>query len=214
MKKHHYVRTYLIAGLLVWLPIWATIVVIRFVVQLLDGTLSLLPKAYQPAELFGYDIPGLGVLLSLLVVFITGVIATNYLGKYIVHMGEAMVARIPLVRTIYNAVKQVLETIFSSNSQAFRKVLLIEYPRKGLWSIAFQTGQTDELFNDKTGEEMITVFIPTTPNPTSGYLLLIPDKEAIELDLTIDAALKMIISLGVVQPKSFQSIVNAQPFSQ
>lgn len=199
--KQHYLRTYLVAGLLVWLPIWATIVVIRFLVQLLDGTLALLPRAYRPAELFGFDIPGLGVLLSLVLVLVTGVVATNYLGKYVLRLWEAIVHRIPLVGSIYNAVKQVLETLFSNNSQAFRKVLLIEYPRKGIWSIAFQTNTANQHFNEKTGEEMVTAFIPTTPNPTSGYLIFVPIKDTCEIDINIDVALKMIISLGVVQPK-------------
>lgn len=194
------IRKYLLAGLLVWLPIWVTLLVIRFVIDTLDSTLSLLPNAYQPSQLIGYDIPGVGVVVSLTVVFLTGLLATNFLGKRLVSLGERFLAKIPLVRSIYNAVKQVLETLFSSSSQAFRKVLLIEYPRKGLWSIAFQTSVANQEVHYHAGEEMITIFVPTTPNPTSGFLMMVPQRDATELNMSVDEALKMVISLGVVQP--------------
>jgi len=197
--KHHAVRRYLIAGLLVWLPILATFLVIRFLIDLLDGTLSLLPHAFQPDQLLGFHLPGLGLVVSVIVLLLTGLIATNFFGRKLVFFGEAILSKIPLVRSIYNAVKQVAETILSSSGEAFRNVLLIEYPRKGLWSIAFQTGTSRTSIDKLTGEDMITIFVPTTPNPTSGYLMLIPKKDAINLDMSIDEALKMIISLGVVQ---------------
>ncbi len=198
MMRH--IRRYLIAGLLIWVPIWVTLLVIRFMVDLLDKTLKLLPLSYQPDTILGVHIPGFGILFSILVVFLTGLLATNFVGHRLVALGESIVARIPLVRAIYNGVKQVLHTIFSSKTQAFRRVLLVEYPRKGLWSIAFQTGQASEKITSKTQQAMVTIFIPTTPNPTSGFLMLVPQDDTIELDMSVDEALKMVISLGVVQP--------------
>lgn len=198
--KNKSFRGYLIAGLVVWLPIVVTFMVFRFVIDLLDKTIALFPHAYQPEQLLGYDIPGLGVVFSLIVLLLTGVFATNFFGQRLVYWGEVILDKIPLVRSIYNAVKQVLNAILSTNSQAFRKVLLIEYPRKGLWSIAFLTGSENSKLSQDIGEEVYTLFIPTTPNPTSGFLIMIPKKEAIELDMTIDEALKFVISLGVMHP--------------
>jgi len=203
MKYKHTIRGYLAAGLLLWIPIWVTLLVIGFIVELLDGTLSLLPHAYQPDQLLGMHIPGLGVVISILVVFSTGVLATNFIGRHLVALGESILSRIPLVRTIYHAAKQVVTTIFSSSSESFRKVLLVEYPRKGLWSIAFQTATASKSISDHCdGEDMVAVFLPTTPNPTSGFLIMVPRKDAYELDMSVDAALKMVISLGVMQPKA------------
>ncbi len=195
--KGKLLRSYLLAGLVVWLPILVTFVLLRFIVQMLDETISLLPRAYSPDQLFGVHIPGFGVLLSLLILFITGMVATNFLGQRLVGWSEAILDKIPLVRTIYNTSKQVIEAVLATNSQAFRKVLLIEYPRKGLWSIGFQSSVLSKDFNQKTGQEMVGVFIPTTPIPTSGFLLLVPKSEVIELAMTIDEALKFVISLGV-----------------
>ncbi|CEK10721.1 DUF502 domain-containing protein [Legionella hackeliae] len=194
-------RRYLFAGLVVWLPIVVTFIVLRFIVELLDKTMALLPNSYQPDTLLGFHIPGLGVILSLVIILTTGVVATNYFGQRLVSSGEKVLARIPLVRSIYNAAKQVINALFASNSQAFRKVLLIEYPRKGIWSLAFLTGSTDDTIISKhTGDEILSVFVPTTPNPTSGFLMMVSKKEATELSMTVDEALKFIISLGVMQP--------------
>lgn len=206
--KRHSLKRYIMAGLLIWIPVGATFVVIRFIVELLDKTLSLLPKSYQPEHLLGYNIPGIGVLLSLLLLLLTGVLVTNFLGAKLVALGETILDKIPLVRSIYQAVKQVLETVFSSNSNAFRKVLLIEYPRKGLWSIAFQTGTTCEKINQHTHPNMITIFVPTTPNPTSGFLMMLRKEDAIQLDMSVDEALKMVISLGVMQPGMTHKPIN------
>lgn len=197
--KYVALRKYLLAGLVVWLPILVTFVVLRFIVDLLDNTLALLPKGYQPQELFGMNIPGLGVIVSLSLLLITGVLATNFLGQHLMLWGESILARIPLVRSIYNAAKQVIQAILATNSQAFRKVLLIEYPRKGSWSLAFQTGSATPEIAAHTGEEMVSLFVPTTPNPTSGFLMMLPKREVIELSMSIDEALKLIISLGVMQ---------------
>lgn len=193
-------RRYLIAGLLVWLPIWATLVILEFLIKILDGSLKLLPAHYQPAELLGYDIPGMGVLFALLVIFFTGMIASNFFGSRLVKLGEGILARIPLVRSIYRSVKQVAETVFASDKEAFNKVLLVEYPRKGLWSIAFQTGQGNPEVNQHIQQDMVTIFIPTTPNPTSGFLMMLPKQDVIELSMTVEQGLKFVISLGMVQP--------------
>lgn len=193
------IRRYLLAGLVVWLPILLTFGVLRFIIDLLDSTIALFPNAYQPQQLLGINIPGLGVILSLLLLFVTGIFATNFLGQRLMGWGESLLARIPLVRSIYNAAKQMIQAIFATNSQAFRKVLLVEYPRKGLWSLAFQTGSATAEIIEHTGEQMVSIFIPTTPNPTSGFLIMIPKRETVELSMSIDEALKLIISLGVMQ---------------
>lgn len=194
------IRSYLLAGLVVWLPVLVTIVILRFIIDLLDKTVSLLPYDYQPQQLIGMNIPGLGAVVSLVLLIITGVIATNILGQRLVAWSEALLERIPLVRSIYNAAKQVIQAIFATNSQAFRKVLLVEYPRKGMWSVAFQTGVGSPVVSEHTGSEMVSIFIPTTPNPTSGFLMVVPKADVIELAMTVDEALKYIISLGVMQP--------------
>ncbi|KTD36299.1 transmembrane protein [Legionella nautarum] len=192
-------RSYLLTGLVVWLPILVTFVVLRFIIELLDNTIALLPNSYQPEKLFGVHIPGLGVLLSLLLLLGTGILATNLIGQRLMGWGEAVLVRIPLVRSIYNTAKQVIQAVFATNSQAFRKVLLVEYPRKGLWTIAFLTGSPHPELNTLVGDELLSIFVPTTPNPTSGFFMMIPKEDAIELSMTIEEALKLIISLGVMQ---------------
>lgn len=196
------IRSYLITGLVVWLPILVTFLVVRFIVDLLGRSVALLPDAYQPQQLVGVNIPGIGVVFSLLLLLITGVIATNFLGQHFMRFGESLLDRIPLVRTVYNSTKQVINAILSTNSQAFRKVVLVEYPRKGLWSIAFQTNENGFAHNQPTDEPMISVFVPTTPNPTSGFLMMVAKSEVKELSMTIDEALKCVISLGMMQPKA------------
>jgi|TARA_R110002126_G_scaffold291802_1_gene459185 uncharacterized membrane protein len=195
------IRSYLLAGLVVWLPIIVTFVVLRFMIDLLDKSIALLPDAYRPEQLFGFHLPGFGVLFSLLLLFVTGLLVTNFLGQHFMRWGEAILDRIPLVRSIYSATKQVMETVFSSNSQAFRKVLLVEYPRKDMWTIAFQTGAANAEVIAHTGVEMMSIFVPTTPNPTSGFLMMVPKSDAKELSMSVDDALKLVISLGVVQTK-------------
>ena len=199
------IRRYLLSGLLVWLPIWVTFLMIRFLINLMDGMFKLLPDAYQPDQLIGVHIPGLGLILTLIVLFFTGMIAANFLGRAFGRLWNAIVLRIPLVRSIYMSVRKVLETIFTSQSKAFRKVYLVEYPRKELWSIAFQTGRGCAEIQDKTEKETITIFIPTTPNPTSGFLIMVPKEDAYELDMSIEEALKLVISLGVVSPEKMAS---------
>ena len=193
-------KRYLIAGLLVWVPLGVTAMVVNFGVGLMDKTLLWLPEAYRPDNLLGFHIPGLGVLLSVIIVLSTGIIVANLFGRTLVQLWENMLARIPLVRTIYAGVKQILETVFSSG-QSFRKVLLVEYPRKGLWTLAFQSSNTQGEAQAKTAEDVINVFIPTTPNPTSGFFIMVPRTDVIELDMSVDDGLKMIISAGMVVPE-------------
>ncbi|NOX75811.1 MAG: DUF502 domain-containing protein [Gammaproteobacteria bacterium] len=193
-------KRYLIAGLLVWVPLGVTVMVINLLVGIMDKTLLWLPEAYRPDTLLGFHVPGIGMVLSAIIVMVTGVVVANLFGRKLVQGWELLLARIPLVRSIYASVKQILETVFSSG-QAFRKVLLIEYPRKGLWTLAFQSGTTRGEAQAKTGEEVINVFIPTTPNPTSGFFIMVPRRDVIELGMNVDDGLKMIISAGVVVPE-------------
>lgn len=199
-------RRYFIAGVLVWVPIWVTLLVIRFLVEIMDQSLALIPEAYQPQNLIGFKIPGLGLVFTLLVMFFTGVIMTHFLGHKLLALWERLLGRIPLVRSIYSSVKQVLQAILSSKGKAFRKVVLVEYPRREMWSIAFQTSEGfhvgEEKHIDRVGKDLITIFVPTTPNPTSGYLMVVPRSDVIQLDMNVDEALKMVISLGVVLPGS------------
>lgn len=194
-------RSYLITGLVVWLPILVTFLVVKFIVDLLGRSIALLPDAYQPQQLVGINIPGIGVIFSLLLLLITGIVATNFLGQHLMRFSESLLDRIPLVRSIYSSTKQVINAILSTNSQAFRKVVLVEYPRKGMWSIAFQTNDHGFGENHLNDDPMISIFIPTTPNPTSGFLMMVAKSEVKELSMTIDEALKCVISLGVMQPK-------------
>lgn len=196
--KH--LRRYLVAGILFWVPVGVTIFLLRLLVDLMDRTLLLLPEAYRPETLLGFNIPGLGILLTLVVLLGTGVLAANYLGRQFVQGWESLLNRIPLVRSIYSSAKQVAETLFSDTSQSFKRVLLIEYPRKGLWGLAFLTATSLAEVQARSKEELICVFVPTTPNPTSGFLIMVPRNEVIELDMDVEQALKMIISLGVVIP--------------
>jgi len=194
------IKKYLIAGILVWAPIWITLLVIGFLLNIFDKVINLLPQRYQPDTLLGMHVPGLGLVIILLLIFFTGMLVSNVLGRYLIRLWESCLARIPLVRSLYSGVKQVLNTVFSSSNKSFRKVLLIEYPKAGSWTMAFQTGNGIPEINSKTGEELLSVYVPTTPNPTSGFLLFVPAKNVIELDISVDVALKTIISLGVVLP--------------
>ncbi|HSD95772.1 MAG TPA: DUF502 domain-containing protein [Sulfuricaulis sp.] len=193
-------RRYLMAGLLVWVPLGVTLLIVAFLVDLMDQTLRLLPQSIQPENILGFRIPGLGAVLTAVIVFVTGMIVTNLFGMQLFSIGERILQRIPLVRSIYASVKQVTESMFSSG-KSFRKVVLVEYPRKGMWSLAFQTGTGAEEVRDKTGRDVTNVFIPTTPNPTSGFFLMVPREDVIELDMSVDDGLKMLLSVGVVVPE-------------
>lgn len=195
-----FIRRYLVAGLLVWVPLGITLLVVRLLVRWLDGSLLLLPEAYRPESLLGFSIPGLGVLVSVLIVFFTGVLVANLFGRSLVSVWERLLARIPLVRSIYSGAKQLAETMFSEAGQSFRKVLLIEFPRKGLWTLAFQTGTDAGEARLKTGRDLVNVYVPTTPNPTGGYFVMVPREDVVELDMSVDDGLKMLMSMGAVVP--------------
>ena len=193
-------RRYVIAGLLVWVPILVTVLVVRFILDLMDQTLLLLPASVRPETLFGVHIPGLGLVLAVLLLIFTGMLVSNIIGRSLVGLWEDLMNRIPFVRALYSGVKSFSTTILSNQGNSFKKVLLIEYPRKGAWSVGFQTAGDVPQISAHTGEPMVCVFIPTTPNPTSGFIVMVPRSQAIELDMSIDAAMKMIVTLGVVVP--------------
>jgi uncharacterized membrane protein len=193
-------RKYFITGLLIWIPLAITLWVLDLIVTTMDQSLGLLPLQLQPQEVFGRQIPGLGVVLTLLVVFGTGVLASNILGQRLVSFGETLLGRIPVVKTIYSSVKQVSDTLFSPGGQAFRKALLVQYPRDGAWTIAFLTGAPGGDVANHLHGDYVSVYVPTTPNPTSGFFLMLPRGDVIELDMNVDDALKYVISMGVVAP--------------
>lgn len=192
-------KKFLIAGCLVWLPIIATLWIINVLVNLFDRLINILPPAYRPDAWFNVHIPGFGIVIAILVVLLTGVLVTNILGNKLMQWADAFMRHIPLVGSLYSTIKQVLQTILSSEGKSFRKVLLVEYPRKGLWTIAFLTSDTGSEINTHTGEEMITAFVPTTPNPTSGFLIIVPKSQVKELSMTIEEAFKIVVSLGTLK---------------
>jgi uncharacterized membrane protein len=194
-------RKYLIAGLLVWLPLAATVGIIKLVIDLLDKLILLLPQDYQPENLLGFYIPGLGLLLAIGVLVLTGMLAANLLGRQMVSLWESILSRIPIVRNIYNAVKQIAATVLTSQGKSFRKVVLAEYPRKGIWSIGFLTNEEVAFDCKELNGNMVAVFLPTTPNPTSGFILLFAKDDLIELDMSVEEGFKFIISVGVVVPE-------------
>jgi uncharacterized membrane protein len=195
-------RSYLIAGLLVWLPIVATVLILKFLIDVVDQTLLLLPERVQPEVLIGFRIPGLGFLLSGVVLLLTGMVVTNLLGRNMVKVWEGLLARIPVVRAIYSASKQLTETLFSGSGKSFRKVVLVRYPHPGLWTLAFLTGDGMPEANRKTGRNLVNIFVPTTPNPTSGFFLMVPREDMIELDMPVDVGIKLILSAGAVSPEA------------
>ena len=194
-------RRYLIAGLLVWVPLGVTIIVIKLFVDLLDGFLDILPESWQPDQLLGFHIPGFGVVLITLFMLLTGMVVRNLFGRQLIRLGEQLLDRIPLVRSIYGAVKQITESLFSGSGKSFRKVVLVRYPHASSWTLAFQTGDGTPEARAKTGRRLVSVFVPTTPNPTSGFFLMVPEDEVIELDMSIDDGLRMLLSVGVVVPE-------------
>ena len=193
-------RRYLIAGLLVWVPLGITIYVITFLVTTLDQTLLLVPPALRPEALVGFHIPGLGVVLSFVILLVTGMIAANFFGLRLIQLWESLLGRIPVVKSIYSSVKQVSDTVLSDQGTAFRKALLVEFPRSGCWTIAFLTGAPADSVVQHLPGDHVSVYVPTTPNPTGGYFVIVARKDVIELDMTVDQALKYVISMGVVPP--------------
>ncbi len=199
MKKSS-VKRYLIAGLLIWVPLVITLWVLDLLVTAMDQSLLLLPEQFQTRSWLGMHIPGLGVLLTLLIVFVTGVFAANIIGQRLVRFGERILARIPVFNSIYHSVKQVSDTVFSPSGQAFRKALLVQWPSEGTWTIAFLTGQPGgDVVNHLKGD-YLSIYVPTTPNPTGGYFVMLPRSRVIELDMSVDEALKYVISMGVAVP--------------
>ena len=203
-------KKYFITGLLIWVPLAITAWVLSLIVRSMDQSLLLLPRAIHPEELLGMYIPGLGALLTLVVVFLTGLVTTNIVGQKLVRFWEGVLARIPVVKSIYYSVKQVSDTLFSGSGVAFRKVLLVRYPHPEAWSVAFQTGHPARDVADMLPDEHVGVFIPTTPSPVNGFFFFVRRKDVIELDMNVDEALKYIVSMGVVAPPMRNPLGRAQ----
>ena len=200
MSRKTLIKRYFITGLLIWVPVVITLWVLNLLVSTMDQTLLLLPAGLRTESWLGFHIPGLGVLLTVLVVFLTGVFAANMIGQRLVAFWEGILARIPVVNSIYNGVKQVSDTLFSPTGQAFRKALLVQWPREGMWTIAFLTGTPGGDVTRHLPGDYLSIYVPTTPNPTGGYFVIVRRSDVIELDMTVDAALKYIVSMGVVAP--------------
>ena len=194
-------RKYFITGLLILVPLAITAWVLNLVISTMDQSLLLVPKRWQPEELFGYHIPGLGTILTVLIVFVTGLLTSNLVGNYVVRMWERVVRRIPIVNSLYSSVKQVSDTLFSSSGNAFRKAVLVPYPHPNSWTIAFLTGVPGGDVKNHLWGDYVSIYVPTTPNPTSGFFLMMARADVIELDMSVDAALKYIVSMGVVAPE-------------
>jgi len=194
-------KKYLITGLLIWIPIVVTVWVLKFIFDFLDQSLLLLPEAFQTERWLGVHIPGLGAILTIAVVFATGFLATNFVGAQLVQLWHGVLNRIPVVNSIYSSVKQISDTLFSSSGQAFRKAVLVQWPHEGAWTIAFLTGTPGGDVANHVPADCLSVYVPTTPNPTSGYFVIVKRADVVELDMTVDQALKYIISMGVVPPQ-------------
>ncbi len=201
MKIRSHFKRWFFTGLVLLIPVLLTVYLFMAVVRRMDGILHLIPAAYQPDYLLGFHIPGLGVLLTLLVVLLTGMVGASVIGRWFVRLGESIVGRIPLVRSVYGAIKNVLETIFQDNKDTFRRVVLIEYPRPGLFVLAFVAGVDRGEVQHRTGEQVVAVFVPTTPNPTSGFLLYVPEKDTTPMDMSVEDGMKCVISAGVIGPE-------------
>ena len=203
-------RKYFITGLLILVPLAITLWVLNLIIGTMDQSLLLLPENWRPQAVFGFNIPGLGTILTLLIVFLTGLATRNFIGKQVVQGWELLLNRIPVVRSIYSSVKQVSDTLFSSSGNAFRKAVLVQYPRHGAWTIAFVTGVPGGDVRNHLVGDYVSIYVPTTPNPTSGFFLMVPKGDVVELDMSVDEALKYIVSMGVVSPEYFEktSIIN------
>lgn len=193
-------KKYLITGLLVLVPLVITVWVLKSLIGIMDQSLLLLPEEWHPHTLFGREIPGFGVIVTFVIVITTGVIATNFFGMQLILLWEKLLNRLPVVKSIYSSVKQVSDTLFSDSGNAFRKAVLVQFPREGAWTIAFLTGTPGGDVANHLHGEYVSIFVPTTPNPTGGYFLMMPKADVIELDMSVDEALKYIISMGVVAP--------------
>lgn len=207
-------RKYLLAGVLVWVPVVITVWVLKLLIDFMDQSMLLVPERFRPEALFGFNIPGLGTILTILIVFFTGVLAANFFGKRLLGLGDRILQRIPIVNSIYGGVKQISDTLFSSDGKAFRKAVLVRYPQHGTWTVALLTGEPEHEVTDHLGFENYSVFVPTTPNITAGFFLIVPKKDVIELEMSVDQALKYIISMGVAEPpRRLANPVTTQPKS-
>lgn len=197
-------KRYILSGLLLWLPVIATLFIIRFIFDIFNQGMKLLPNQYQPEALLGISVPGLGFIITIVILMISGAFASNFFGKKLVRLGENILERIPLIRSIYKAIKQVTQAVLGSNERSFRQVVVIEFPKEGCYSMAFQTSESIAI--DQVNPNLTTVFIPTTPNPTSGFLLMVPSENVRLIDIPIEEALRFVISLGVVTPEKFSTL--------
>jgi uncharacterized membrane protein len=193
-------RRYFVAGLLVWIPLVITLWVLKLLVDLMDQSLLLLPAQYHTNALFGFHVPGLGLILTAVIVLATGALAANFAGRKLIDLGHGLLGRIPIVRSIYGGVKQISDTLFSPEGKAFRRAVLVRYPHGGAWTVALVTGNPQHEVASILGADQVAVFVPTTPNITAGFFLIVPRSEVIELDMSVDEALKYIISMGVAEP--------------
>jgi uncharacterized membrane protein len=193
-------RRYFVAGLIVWIPLGITLWVLKLLVDVMDQSLLLVPENYRSDRLFGFHLPGLGIILTVAIVLATGALAANFFGRKVLKLGDSTLSRIPIVRSIYGGVKQISDTLFSPEGKAFRHAVLVRYPHAGAWTVALVTGTPQHEVAAILGPDQISVFVPTTPNITSGFFLIVPRSDTIELDMTVDAALKYIISMGVAEP--------------
>ncbi|HXN15280.1 MAG TPA: DUF502 domain-containing protein [Usitatibacter sp.] len=193
-------RRYFVAGLLVWIPLGITLWVLKLLVDVMDQSLLLLPADLRSDALFGYHVPGLGIILTAAIVLATGALAANFFGRKVLKLGDTVLGRIPIVRSVYGGVKQISDTLFSPEGKAFRRAVLVRYPHQGAWTVALVTGTPEHEVAALLGDDQISVFVPTTPNFTAGFFLIVPRAETVELDMSVDAALKYIISMGVAEP--------------
>jgi uncharacterized membrane protein len=194
------VRRYFVAGLLVWIPLVITLWVLKLIVDVMDQSLLLIPAQYRSDALFGFHVPGLGLILTTVIVLLTGALAANFFGRRLLQIGHGILSRIPIVRSIYGGVKQISDTLFSPEGKAFRRAVLVRYPHQGAWTVALVTGTPENELADILGRDQISVFVPTTPNITAGFFLVVPRSETVEIEMTVDEALKYIISMGVAEP--------------
>jgi uncharacterized membrane protein len=193
-------RRYFVAGLLVWIPLGITIWVLKLLVDLMDQSLLLVPEHYRSEGLFGFHVPGLGIFLTLAIVLGTGALAANFFGRKVLQLGHRALSRIPIVRSIYGGVKQISDTLFSPEGKAFRRAVLVRYPHANAWTVALVTGSPEHEVAELIGPDQVSVFVPTTPNITAGFFLIVPRADTIPLDMSVDDALKYIISMGVAEP--------------
>ena len=200
MQFKAWLKKYLLTGLIVVVPITITLYIIKALIGIMDDFLKILPKAYHPDTLLGFHIPGLGLLLVTILVFLIGLLTHSYIGNKTVQIWDLLIGRIPLVRNIYQAIKQFTEAVFSTTSSHFKQVVMLEFPRPGLYSIGFLAGPAKGEMEIRAGQKVMSIFIPCTPNPTTGYYVLVPEKDLMYLDMTVEQAFKLIVSGGLVLP--------------